>query len=140
LTGLPSEAGKGSAMAASGPADVVFDGTNFHVVMQDGGVMPDGSNPLSPLLGQLITAAPNSSQSAWTVAPNFAAYEAANTPDHGAGPGAAAGDPPIDSDPYAITPYKGGYAVADAAGNDLLWVSPAGQISLLAVFPTETQT
>jgi hypothetical protein len=140
LTGLPSMANQGSAMAAAGPADVVFDGTNLHVVMQDGDVQPDGSNPFSPLFGQLITAAPNSSQSAWTIGPNFAAYEAANNPDHGAGPGPAAGDPPIDSDPYAITPYKGGYAVADAAGNDLLWVNPAGQISLLAVFPTETQT
>jgi len=140
LTGLPSVAGKGSAMAAEGPADAVFDGTNFHVVIQDGGVQPDGSNPFSPLAGQLITAAPNSAQSAWKVGPNFAAYEAANNPDHGAGPGAAAGDPPIDSDPYAITAYNGGYAVADAAGNDLLYVNPAGQISLLAVFPTETQT
>ena len=139
-TGLPSVAGKGSGMAAEGPADAVFDGTNFHIVTQDTGVQPDGTNPLSPLLGQLITAAPNSAQSAWKVGPNFAAYAAANNPDHGAGPGPAAGDPPIDSDPYAITPYNGGFAVADAAGNDLLYVNPAGQISLLAVFPTETQT
>ena len=69
---------------------------------------------------------------------NFAAFEAAHNPDHGAGPGARFGDPPIDSDPYALTPYRGGYAVADAAGNDLLWIGPKGAVSVLAVFPTQT--
>jgi len=137
LTGLPSVAGQGSAMFAEGPAAAVFDGTNFHIVMQETIIDPDGSNPFSPLEAQLITAAPGSSPSTWTVGPNFAAFEAANNPDHGAGP---PGETPIDSDPYAITAYRGGYAVADAAANDLLWVNPAGQISLLAVFPTETQT
>ncbi len=33
-------------------------------------------------------------------------------------------------------PYHGGLAVADAAGNDLLFVSRTGRISVLAVFPT----
>jgi hypothetical protein len=140
LTGLPSVDDQGSGIGSTGPADVTFDGTNLHVVMQDTDVQTDGSNPFDPMLGQLVTAAPNASPSEWQVGPDFAAYEAANDPDNGAGPGAAAGDPPIDSDPYAITPYNGGFAVADAAGNDLLDVGPAGQISLLAVFPTETQT
>jgi hypothetical protein len=49
---------------------------------------------------------------------DFAAYEAAHNPDRGAGRGALYGDPQIDSDPYALTPYRGGFAVAD--GNDLL--------------------
>ena len=69
---------------------------------------------------------------------NFAAFEARSNPDHGAGPGAKFGNPPIDSDPYAFVAYRGGFAVADAAGNDLLWVSPNGEVSVLAVFPTQT--
>jgi hypothetical protein len=70
---------------------------------------------------------------------DFAAYEAAHNPDHGAGRGARYGDPPIDSDPYAMTPFRGGFAVADAAGNDLLYVARDGKISTLAVFPTQVE-
>ena len=69
---------------------------------------------------------------------NFAAFEAARNPDHGAGPGAKFGDPAIDSDPYAFVSYHGGFAVVDAAGNDLLWISPKGKVSVLTVFPTQT--
>jgi len=68
---------------------------------------------------------------------SFARFEAARNPDRGAGPGAKRGSPPIDSNPYAFADYRGGFAVADAAGNDLLWVSPAGKVSVLAVFPTQ---
>ena len=70
---------------------------------------------------------------------NFAAFEAASNPDRGRGPGARFGSPAIDSDPYAFTAYRGGYAVVDAAGNDLLWVKPDGSVSVLAVFPTQTE-
>ena len=34
-------------------------------------------------------------------------YEAANNPDGGAGSGP--GDPPIDSDPYGVVAYHGGF-------------------------------
>ena len=47
-------------------------------------------------------------------------------PDRGAGPGAALGNPPVDSDPYAFTPYRGGFVVVDAAANDLSG-SPLGR-------------
>ena len=43
--------------------------------------------------------------------------------------------PPIDSDPYGVVAYNGGFAVADAAANDVLFVNAAGQISTLAVLP-----
>src|SRR4029079_19668324 len=33
-----------------------------------------------------------------------------------------------------------GFAVADAAANDLLWLSPSGRISVLAVFPIQHET
>ena len=29
---------------------------------------------------------------------------------------------PFDSDPYAIVPYRGGFAIADAAANAILWL------------------
>ena len=41
----------------------------------------------------------------------------------------------IDSDPYGLVAYNGGFAVADAAANDMLFVNAAGQISTLAVLP-----
>lgn len=59
---------------------------------------------------------------------DISGYEAANDPDgHG-----------FDSDPYAVIPYEGGHLVADAAGNDVVWVSPHGYILLFHVFPNVT--
>jgi hypothetical protein len=59
---------------------------------------------------------------------NIARFEADNDPDgHG-----------FDSDPYAVLARPGGELVADAAGNDLLWVSSAGEISVVHVFPNVT--
>jgi hypothetical protein len=49
------------------------------------------------------------------------------------------GETTFDSDPYDVTPYKDGFAVADAAANSLLYVSESGKIKLLARFPTVTE-
>src|SRR5207244_12169990 len=98
-----------------------------------------GLNNLGPdasTAGDLITTPAGKAQPAVLV--NFAAFEVANNPDHGRGPGARFGNPPIDSDPSAFTAYRGGYAVVDAAGNDLLWIERDGTVSILAVFPTQT--
>ncbi len=125
---------------AQGPADVVVRGGTYYVLLQDGSINTKGFNSLGPdatTAGDLISTPAGRAQPGVIV--NFAAFEAANNPDHGAGPGAKLGDPPIDSDPYAFTPYHGGFAVVDAAGNDLLWVSPKGAVSVLAVFPTQTE-
>ena len=84
------------------------------------------------LLGDLVSA-PLSGGTATSVA-SFGPYEAANNPDHGAGSGGPM-DPAIDSDPYGVVAYNGGFAVADAAANDVLFVNAAGQISTLAVLP-----
>jgi len=70
---------------------------------------------------------------------NLGSFEAAHDPDRGAGPGSAAGDPALDSNPYDVVAYRGGYAIVDAAANDLLRLSPAGKLSVLAVFPTQTE-
>ena len=66
---------------------------------------------------------------------DFGRYEATHNPDRGAGASAATA---IESDPYGLVAYRGGYAVADAAGNDVLWVDPHGAVHLLGVFPTQT--
>ena len=87
--------------------------------------------------GDLVSSPPG--RAAPAVLVNLAAFEAANNPDHGAGTGPKLGNPAIDSDPYAFVPYRGGYAVVDAAANDLLWVHANRSVSVLAVFPTRTE-
>jgi hypothetical protein len=124
---------------AQGPADVLVRGKTYYVLLQNGTIDPRGVNSLGPdgaAAGDLIQTPAGAAQPA--VVFNFAAFEAANNPDRGRGPGAQFGSPPIDSDPYALASYRGGFAVADAAGNDLLWIRPNGKVSLLAVFPTQT--
>jgi hypothetical protein len=65
----------------------------------------------------------------WKRVADISAFEASNDPDAGQ-PGTA-----VDSNPYAVAAVPGGEAVADAGGNDLLWVDSSGEVSLLAVFP-----
>lgn len=77
---------------------------------------------------------------ATTVAARFGRFEARHNPDHGAGTDVTYGlDHAIDSDPYSFVAYRGGWAVADAGANDLLFVSRTGRVSVLAVFPTITE-
>ena len=124
---------------AQGPADVLVRGKTYYVLLQNGTIDSRGVNSLGPdgaTAGDLISTPAGRARAA--VVFNFAAFEAANNPDRGRGPGARFGSPPIDSDPYALASYRGGFAVADAAGNDLLWIRPNGKVSLLAVFPTQT--
>jgi hypothetical protein len=119
---------------AVGPADVFVRGRELFVLLQDEFLQPNGTNVLGKdgaAGGSLL-----SSQLGTTgrrVVANLAAYEAAHNPDGAYG--VAPGNPAIDSDPYAFVPYKGGFAVADAAANDLLEVHPDGKVSTLAVFP-----
>jgi hypothetical protein len=124
---------------AQGPADVLVRGKTYYVLLQNGTIDSRGVNSLGPdgaTAGDLISTPAGRAQPA--VVFNFAAFEAAKNPDRGRGPGARFGSPPIDSDPYALAAYRGGFVVADAAGNDLLWVRPNGKVSALAVFPTQT--
>ncbi len=44
----------------------------------------------------------------------------------------------VDSDPYGIAWSPLGFAVADAAGNDLLIVNPSGRVTTLATFKAQT--
>lgn len=43
----------------------------------------------------------------------------------------------VDSHPYAVTPVKGGWLVADAGANDILFVSWSGWVKTVATLPPE---
>jgi len=136
VTGLWSGASP-DRRQAQGPADVLVRRGTYFVLLQNGSISPQGFNALGPdgaTAGDLISTPPGKVRPA--VLFNFAAFEAARNPDHGAGPGAKLGSAPIDSNPYGVVEYRGGFAVVDAGGNDLLWISPKGAVSVLAVFPT----
>ena len=139
VTGLWSGAHP-DGTGAEGPAAALARGGRFVVVLQDGSIDARGRNELGRdgrFAGDVVSTPTGTARP--TVLANLAAYEAAHNPDHGAGPGPSLGDPPIDSDPYAIAPYRGGLAVADAAGNDVLWIGPSGRLSLLAVLPVQVE-
>jgi hypothetical protein len=139
VTGLWSGAGA-DGHRAQGPADVAVRKGTYYVLLQDGVIDSHGRNQLGPdgaVAGDLVSTPPGAA--APHVIADLSAFEASHNPDRGAGPGARFGDLPIDSDPYAFTSFRGGYAIADAAGNDLLWSSPRGVLSVLAVFPTQTE-
>jgi hypothetical protein len=144
LSGLPSIVTEPVSPVPAeyvGPADLAFASGDLHVVTEVNDLNSDGTNKFGAgtNLGDLITAAPDSASSSWTVSANFAAYAALH-PQGSASLGTEAGESATDSDPYAIVPYNGGYAVADAAADDLLWVSPTGLISQLATFPAQSGT
>jgi len=139
VTGLPSWATP-TAERAQGAAAVVVRGLTYYVLVGDAVAHANGKNDLGPdgsTAGKLI--ATRGGKAAPRTVADLAAFEAAHNPDRGAGPGAQLGNPAIDSNPYAFTPYRGGFAAVDAAANDLLRIAPSGQISVLAVFPTQKQ-
>jgi glucose/arabinose dehydrogenase len=131
VSGLPSVAGA-SGQESSGPADAIVSHGRLVFVTQDTQISSTGANQFARpgrLLGQLLTTGPTGGV---RLLANLARFEATHNPDHGLGASSAADA--IDSDPYGLVSYRGGYAVADAAGNDLLWVSSTGAIRVLAVF------
>jgi hypothetical protein len=139
VTGLVSWAIP-AAERAAGPADVLVRGRRYFILLQDGFVNSKGANALGPdgaTAGDLVSSPPG--KAAPMVIADLGAFEAAHNPDRGAGPGRKLGSPSIDSDPYAFAAYRGGFAIVDAGANDLLWLSPEGVVSVLAVFPTQTE-
>jgi hypothetical protein len=139
VSGLPMIGNPGDAPGAAGVAGVWTVGKYVYGVIQNTGINAktglQSFGSRGALLGDLVRA-PLSGGPA-TVVASFGPYEAAHNPDHGRGKGP--GDPPIDSDPYGIVAYRGGLAIADAAGNDILFVNAAGAISTLAVLPLITE-
>jgi hypothetical protein len=140
LENLPSISSEGEA---TGPAEAGFHNGGLEVLFQDEdldettGESDFGS--AGALLGTfvrygLLTEGP------WVRA-KFGPFEATHNPDKGAGSGVEFGqESAIDSDPYSYVPFDGGYVIADAAANDLLYLGPLGNITVLAVFPTIPET
>jgi hypothetical protein len=122
-----------------GPSAVAFNHGQLSVLMQVVDVQPDGTNGLlgGDEFGKVVLASTGSSPSSWTLGPDFAAYASEHPQTN---PGGTPGELANDSDPYDITPYHGGYAVVDAAANALRWISPTGQVSTLAEFPSMSET
>lgn len=142
LAGLPSAIDPDEGPV--GAAAVTFDRGRLAVLFQDTAVNPDGTTsvrgPGAGLLGKLLLAVPFAGQAGWSAGPDIAAFAAAHPQDP-----ATLGGPPgqengYDSDPYDIVPYAGGYAIADGAANDVLWLSPSGRLSVLDRLPTEPET
>ncbi len=123
---------------AAGPAAVAFARGSTAIVFQDELVGPTGANTLTgPAATTFGTLEIFTGGHRHVV--NLAAFAASH-------PQAAAtlGGPPhaettYDSDPYDVVPYLNGFAVVDAAANDLLFVSASGAVSVLARFPTVAQ-
>jgi hypothetical protein len=114
-------------MSATGPASVSsFSAGNVSAVIQGTGT-PDSNaqfGDAGKLLAHLIKI---TGQGQVTDVADIGAYEAANNPDGNQ----------IDSDPYAVLDFGNKWIVADAAANDLLQVDANGNITTLAVFPSQ---
>lgn len=135
LAGMQSAIEQDNA-EVSGPASVLFHRGHLVVAMQDNLVQPDGSTALpGDEFGKIISARPGSAPSTWRPLADLAAFAAAH-PQPGDVTTAPIPETPYNSDPYDIVAYRGGYAVADAGANSVLWLSPTGRISLLAWLPT----
>jgi hypothetical protein len=143
LAGLPSVSSGSSAGEAGGPAQARLIGGKLQVLFGDSAINArTGREPYGAagaLLGELVRF--SGSGRSRQIEASFGPFEAAHNPNHDAGTDVARRvEPGIDSNPYSFVSYHGGYAVADAGGDDLLFVSRTGKISVLAVFPTIRET
>jgi hypothetical protein len=126
---------------ATGPVEAELVGGSLQVLFQDQSINPKTGAEIygsaGALLGDLVSFPAQAGARAPKIEARFGPFEAAHNPDHSTGSDVQyETEAGIDTDPYSFTPYRGGYAVADAGGNDLLFVSRTGKISVLAVFPT----
>ncbi len=137
LSGLPSA---GGADGTAGPAAVTFDRGRLAVLMQDSAVNPDGTTaiqgPGAEAFGKLLLARPLASSREWHFAADVAAFAAAHPQDPATLGGLPGQETVYDSDPYDIISFHGGYAIADAAANDVVWLSSQGRLSVLGRLPT----
>ena len=133
VTGLPSLA-DASGEGATGPSDVVVKGRRYWITMGLGGTtdVRDGLGPRAKRLGTLVAGSFKGGHGkhrtrAWSrIATDLAAFEARYDPD---GEG-------NDSNPTGLASVRGGLAVTDSGGNDLLFVDRASRTSLIEALPT----
>jgi hypothetical protein len=118
----------------TGPSAIAFGHGQEAVTIDDFLVNKDGSNSLLPkpfadAFGTLRLISGGKAK-----AVDIAAFAAAH-PQSAYSLGTIPGETPYDSDPYDVVAYRGGWVVADAGANDLLYVSATGRVSMLARFP-----
>ena len=118
----------------TGPSAIAYGHGREAVTIDDFLVNKDGGNSLLPepfasAFGtlQLISGGK-------TRVVDIAAFAAAH-PQSASSLGTVPGEVPWDSDPYDVVAYRGGWVVADAGADDLLYVSATGRVSMLARFP-----
>jgi streptogramin lyase len=119
----------------TGPSAIAYGHGQEAVTIDDFLVNKDGSNNLLPkpfasAFGTLLVLSGGK-----TRVVDIAAFAAAH-PQSAYSLGTIPGETPYDSDPYDVVAYRGGWVVADAGANDLLYVSATGRISMLARFPS----
>jgi hypothetical protein len=148
LSGLPSVTEQDN-QETLGPSAVTFAGGGFlrprlAVLFQDVLVNADGTTSVPggapDAFGKLMLATRPRFSPAWPVLADVAAFASANPQSPDTLGGIPGGETTFDSDPYDVVPYRGGYAIADAAANSVLWLSPHGHLSMLARLPTTPET
>ena len=122
----------------TGPSAIAYGHGQQAVTIDDFLVNEDGSNGLVPkpfgsAFGTLRLISAHG-----TRVVDIAAFAAVH-PQSSLSLGTLPGETAWDSDPYDVVAYRGGWAVADAGANDVLYVSAAGRVSLLARFPAVSE-
>ena len=133
LTGLPSVIEE-NIQEVTGPSATAYGHGQEAVTIDDFLVTKDGGNSLLPQPFASAFGTLRLLSGGKTRVVNLAAFAAAH-PQSASSLGDIPGEAPYDSDPYDVVAYRGGWAVADAGANDVLYVSDTGQVSMLARFP-----
>ncbi|HEV2935983.1 MAG TPA: ScyD/ScyE family protein [Streptosporangiaceae bacterium] len=118
----------------TGPSAIAYGHGREAVTIDDFLVNKDGSNNLLPKPFASAFGTLRLISGGKTRVVDIAAFAAAH-PQPPSSLGTVPGETPWDSDPYDVVAYRGGWAVADAGANDLLYVSATGRVSILARFP-----
>lgn len=133
ITGLPSLAGPGGAQA-TGPADVVVKGHRWWVTVGLGGTTDQRSHlgRDAARLGTVVTGVlahrkGRKRVKAWSrISADLAAFEGRYDPD---GEG-------NDSNPTGLASVRGGLAVTDSGGNDVVLRDARSRLSLISTLPS----
>jgi hypothetical protein len=138
LSGLSSVSSGGADAQATGPAEALAANGSLQTLFQGSVINARTGEQVYGSAGSDLDKLLRFSNagSSPSVEADLGSFEARYNPSHSAGTERRYGFPAIHSDPYAIAPYRGGYAIADAGADDVLFVSPSGKISVLAVLPT----
>lgn len=132
LSGLPSVTEE-AIQEVTGPSSIAYGHGQEAVTIDDFLVNKDGGNSLLPQPFASAFGTLRLISHGRTRVVDLAAFAAAH-PQSAYSLGTVPGETAYDSDPYDVVAYRGGWVVADAGANDILYVSAAGRVSMLARF------